>query len=510
MIGNRSTCRLIFITLVTTVVANVHHGSNQKVKFTPGRFDSTLDLPERPTSVPGTAFNMDSYHLKEEATSLGLYTRGGFLSNKQKNEYISVAIFMLLDVAFRRTFKHFSIAFPSMLGGCCLIFVALVGLDSVGLSSLAESISTVLTPGSNWLAKWLPVFFVPGLAMLPLAPSVGNFKEVIKALSVVVLGWLFTLTTVAYTALGVSSLLGKESTSSFPIVPAGGGSKSANPYTAKVLKNILTGVAVFLPISIGVTRTGSNFAIPVETALMCLTTFGAFVFGARLPAAFKAIVHPLVTSTFFTMLMTKFIGILTDKSFKTALGAYKAGTISLMHSGAGDLILWMLGPAVVSLCIPMYSRRILMKENFLVIAISTIVSAVGALFGTAFYVKFMKIACDVVRRSVLSRNVTTALGIAITSMLEGNIAIASVAIVLTGIIGGTFSRKVLDKYGITDPIIRGLSVGSSSQGLGVASMVGEKDAFPFAAVNMVLNAFFATTLVSIPSIRDTLLKIALD
>mmetsp|Transcript_38210 Transcript_38210/g.38583 ORF Transcript_38210/g.38583 Transcript_38210/m.38583 type:complete len:183 (+) Transcript_38210:98-646(+) len=178
MIGNRSTCRLIFITLVTTVVANVHHGSNQKVKFTPGRFDSTLDLPERPTSVPGTAFNMDSYHLKEEATSLGLYTRGGFLSNKQKNEYISVAIFMLLDVAFRRTFKHFSIAFPSMLGGCCLIFVALVGLDSVGLSSLAESISTVLTPGSNWLAKWLPVFFVPGLAMLPLAPSVGNFKEV--------------------------------------------------------------------------------------------------------------------------------------------------------------------------------------------------------------------------------------------------------------------------------------------------------------------------------------------
>uniref|UniRef100_A0A7S0CCC3 Uncharacterized protein n=1 Tax=Proboscia inermis TaxID=420281 RepID=A0A7S0CCC3_9STRA len=335
-------------------------------------------------------------------------------------------------------------------------------------------------------------------------------KQVIKALSVVVLGWLFTLTTVAYTALGVSSLLGKESTSSFPIVPAGGGSKSANPYTAKVLKNILTGVAVFLPISIGVTRTGSNFAIPVETALMCLTTFGAFVFGARLPAAFKAIVHPLVTSTFFTMLMTKFIGILTDKSFKTALGAYKAGTISLMHSGAGDLILWMLGPAVVSLCIPMYSRRILMKENFLVIAISTIVSAVGALFGTAFYVKFMKIACDVVRRSVLSRNVTTALGIAITSMLEGNIAIASVAIVLTGIIGGTFSRKVLDKYGITDPIIRGLSVGSSSQGLGVASMVGEKDAFPFAAVNMVLNAFFATTLVSIPSIRDTLLKIALD
>jgi len=208
--------------------------------------------------------------------------------------------------------------------------------------------------------------------------------------------------------------------------------------------------------------------------------------------------------------MTKFIGILTDKSFKTALGAYKAGTISLMHSGAGDLILWMLGPAVVSLCIPMYSRRILMKENFLVIAISTIVSAVGALFGTAFYVKFMKIACDVVRRSVLSRNVTTALGIAITSMLEGNIAIASVAIVLTGIIGGTFSRKVLDKYGITYPIILGLSFGSSSQGLGVASMVGEKDAFPFAAVNMVLNAFFATTLVSIPSIRDTLLKIALD
>jgi hypothetical protein len=36
----------------------------------------------------------------------------------------------------------------------------------------------ILTPGAGWLAKFLPVFFVPGLAMLPVAPSVGSFVEV--------------------------------------------------------------------------------------------------------------------------------------------------------------------------------------------------------------------------------------------------------------------------------------------------------------------------------------------
>ena len=69
------------------------------------------------------------------------------------------------------------VKFPSMLGGCAalLFFLLLADLISPGLGEL---IFSSLSPGSALLAKWLPVFFVPGLAMLPLAPSVGNGLEV--------------------------------------------------------------------------------------------------------------------------------------------------------------------------------------------------------------------------------------------------------------------------------------------------------------------------------------------
>ena len=50
-------------------------------------------------------------------------------------------------------------------------------------------------------------------------------------------------------------------------------------------------------------------------------------------------------------------------------------------------------------------------------------------------------------------------------------------------------------------------MGAAGQGLGVAAMMPEKEAFPFAAINMVLTAICATALVSIPSVKEMLLNI---
>jgi putative effector of murein hydrolase len=66
----------------------------------------------------------------------------------------------------------------------------------------------------------------------------------------------------------------------------------------------------------------------------------------------------------------------------------------------------------------------------------------------------------------------------------------------------------MNMLGITDPITRGLGIGSSSQGLGVAAISDEPDAFPFAAISMVLTAISATALVSIPAFKDLLIQVA--
>ena len=218
-----------------------------------------------------------------------------------------------------------------------------------------------------------------------------------------------------------------------------------------------------------------------------------------------------MTSCVILLLLAQLLGMATGSSFLDVLRTYKVGSLDPMKTGAGDVLLYLLGPSVVSFAISMYSRRTLLRSNFLVVIFAMLVSSVGGLFGTAAFVRAISLGGKdgaVVRLSVLSRNVTTALAMALTQMIGGDISIAASVVVMTGILGATYGKTLLTSMGVCDPVCRGLGIGSSSQGLGVASISDEPDAFPFAAISMVLTAMCATTLASIPSIRETLINLA--
>eukprot|EP00814_Leptocylindrus_danicus_P022343 CAMPEP_0116008760 /NCGR_PEP_ID=MMETSP0321-20121206/3042_1 /TAXON_ID=163516 /ORGANISM="Leptocylindrus danicus var. danicus, Strain B650" /LENGTH=193 /DNA_ID=CAMNT_0003477619 /DNA_START=439 /DNA_END=1016 /DNA_ORIENTATION=- len=191
------------------------------------------------------------------------------------------------------------------------------------------------------------------------------------------------------------------------------------------------------------------------------------------------------------------------------LKVFKSGSFAFKTVGAGDLLLFALGPTVFSLALAMYSRKTLMADNLAVVLTGALVSSFGGLFSSAVAVRLLKIASDVVSLSVISRNVTTPLAMAITGMLGGNVPIAISVVVLSGIFGATAGPSLLTNLGIADPLARGLAMGAGAQGVGVAAMAGEKDAFPFAAINMVLTAVFATCLVSVPAVKDLIISIAI-
>lgn len=113
-----------------------------------------------------------------------------------------------------------------------------------------------------------------------------------------------------------------------------------------------------------------------------------------------------------------------------------------------------------------------------------------------------------VRLSMVARNITTALALPLTAMIGGDLSIAAAVVCMTGIIGASYGKSLLAYLGVTDPLLRGLAIGSSAQGLGVASLADEPDAFPFAAIAMVLTAVAGTTLAAIPSIQSAIIKTA--
>lgn len=349
--------------------------------------------------------------------------------------------------------------------------------------------------------------------------------QVTKFISVAVIGLFYSMLTTAYTVLAIRKAQGKvEPATSTSIRQTKRAVSRAIANNNKILppkpKAYRDGTMAFLfratvisgAVSVLATNAQNEFALPVRTVFFTLTTFCTYVWGARLPAKFTKVVHPLILSALLTLGVIQGTSYFTAEDFKACLSTYKQGTYDVLKMGAGDVLMFLLGPSVVSFAISMFDRRQLLSENLLVIFMSVLVSSVGGLFGTAAFVRLLelggKLGGGMIRLSTLSRNVTTALAIACTTALQGDVSLAILIVLITGVLGATICRSVLDALKIHDPVTRGLAVGGSAQGLGVTSMMPEPDAFPFAAISMILTAIAATVLCSIPSIKDALVTLS--
>lgn len=344
--------------------------------------------------------------------------------------------------------------------------------------------------------------------------------QVVKVAVVIIGGFYFSLLSTAWSVLGIRKILSGTSTekSSNQLEQAHDPTDAINGDAPKPkafsdgTSRFLRAMTCFSGAAALVTSTAdelSRFANPSASAFMLFATLHNFVFGARLPKKFTKVVHPLVTCTTLTWVSAMILGLATGKSFRSVLKSYRTGSLSVAAAGAGDVLLFLLGPAVISLACQMYDRRKLMRENMAEVGTGIGVSSFGGLFGTAGLVRILDIGNPVLRLSLLSRNITSPLAMAIASILGADVSLAVTIVVLSGLIGANFGASILDSFGIRDPVARGLGIGAAAHGLGTAAFANEEDAFPFAAISMALTACAATILVSIPPIKRAILQLAL-
>jgi putative effector of murein hydrolase len=338
---------------------------------------------------------------------------------------------------------------------------------------------------------------------------------------VVVIGFVYSMTT---TLLSVTTVRGWQGRSA-PVVTATattrGAAKTA-PITATapaparpfsdaqynfcVKASLLTGIT-----SMVATKTDSPLSSPLQMLFTLLATVTSYLWGTRLPTAFVKLVHPLVTSSLLVLALFRTLAAVSQRDFLTLLASYKVGSLDPWSAGAGDYLLYVLGPGVVAFAVGVFGRRQLLFRNLPMVATAMLVSSAGGLFATGAFVRLLQLggssaSSSLVRLSMLARNVTMALAMALTDMIGGNVSIVAMVVCLTGIIGASYGVPLLNALGVSDPICRGLGMGSSAQGLGVAAIANEPDAFAFASVAMILTAVSATTLVSFPAIRNALIR----
>ena len=70
--------------------------------------------------------------------------------------------------------------------------------------------------------------------------------------------------------------------------------------------------------------------------------------------------------------------------------------------------------------------------------------------------------------SFLPKSVTTAIGMDVAETLGGTAALAGAVIILTGIVGSLMGETVCKVCRITDPLARGLALGTSAHAIGTS------------------------------------------
>lgn len=92
---------------------------------------------------------------------------------------VSLGLFLAMDFLLKKAFAAASIEFPSALFGMFCIFFVLIILD-FAVPSAAVALMKFFEPGFMFIHRWLPLFYVPYLVVLPLSlkdiPPSSSFK----------------------------------------------------------------------------------------------------------------------------------------------------------------------------------------------------------------------------------------------------------------------------------------------------------------------------------------------
>lgn len=175
----------------------------------------------------------------------------------------------------------------------------------------------------------------------------------------------------------------------------------------------------------------------------------------------KRWVHPLTTPVLFTTSIIVAVLLVS----RISLAQYKPSQ---------DILTFLLGPATVALALPLYrNRAAFMRE--IVPALSGLIVGTVVTISVAVVSARMFGLDRVLQSTVAVKSVTVAFAVDIARMVHGNPSLAAGFVVCTGMLGASLGPWLLDRFKITSPIARGISLGTIAHGQGTAQAASESD-----------------------------------
>ena len=178
-------------------------------------------------------------------------------------------------------------------------------------------------------------------------------------------------------------------------------------------------------------------------------TLGAYFLGIYIKQKWKmAIFNPLLLAIVFTMIFLLVSQMPYD----------------VYYEGA-KYISYLLTPATVSLAIPLYEQFEPLKKNVRAILVGIVTGVLTSmvsvlLLAMIFHFDHQEYV------TFLPKSITTAIGMGVSEELGGYVAITVAVIIVTGIIGNMIAESVCRMFHITEPVAKGIAIGSASHAVG--------------------------------------------
>lgn len=183
------------------------------------------------------------------------------------------------------------------------------------------------------------------------------------------------------------------------------------------------------------------FGVALTLAMFLVAVF----INRRLPGALTT---PLFLATIFVVVVLLAFGI----PYET-------------YNKGASYITYFLVPVTVCFAVPMYRQLPLLKRHAPAILLAMAIGVASSVMAVCLICIFFGLG-DIVARSLAAISVTTAIAIGITEKLGGVVALTVSSVIVTGILGASVSDLVCRKFGLTNPIARGLAIGNASHAAG--------------------------------------------
>lgn len=163
-----------------------------------------------------------------------------------------------------------------------------------------------------------------------------------------------------------------------------------------------------------------------------------------------ALMNPLLVSIILV--------IATLLIFNISYDSYKQGS---------NIITYLLTPATVCLAVPLYQQVELLKRNFKALMAGMLAGVLASL-GCILLMALALGLDHATYVTFLPKSITTAIGIGVSEELGGIVPVTVVCIIVTGVLGNVFAEKFLKLIHVTNPIAKGIAIGSAAHAVGTA------------------------------------------